>query len=212
MAFISLCPQVVTNRFRDEKVNNKKVVFIGPVGSGKTSAIKQLGGSSVVSTEAKASDMTQHIKPTTTVAMDYGLVTLPDGERIHIYGTPGQERFSFMWDILLPSCDGLVLLLDSSRANPLQDLKFFVQKFKKYIEEGKLVIGVTKSDLKESLSLDQYDVALANLGVTSTVQRVDARQHSCVIKLIYALALWPTDVDEAENKPSELQILLSTSA
>ena len=55
--------------------------------------------------------MTINRKRTTTVALDYGLMKLDAGERIHLYGTPGQERFDFMWDILTKGGLGVVLRL-----------------------------------------------------------------------------------------------------
>ncbi len=74
-------------------MSNYKIIFTGPVGAGKTTAISSLSDIPVLGTDEMASDMTVHRKQTTTVAMDYGLMKLDAGERIHLYGTPGQERF-----------------------------------------------------------------------------------------------------------------------
>jgi len=75
-----------------------KIIFAGPVGAGKTTAISVISDIPIVSTDESASDMTLVRKPNTTVAMDYGLMKLDGQERVHLYGTPGQERFNFMWD------------------------------------------------------------------------------------------------------------------
>lgn len=80
-------------------MSNHKIIFTGPVGTGKTTAISSISDSPVIRTDEQASDMTKDRKQETTVAMDYGVMILGDNERIHLYGTPGQERFSFMWDI-----------------------------------------------------------------------------------------------------------------
>ena len=77
-----------------------KIIFTGPVGVGKTTAIAALSDEPPVQTDASASDMTAVRKGYTTVAMDYGLIQLDENTKIHLYGTPGQERFDFMWDIL----------------------------------------------------------------------------------------------------------------
>lgn len=77
-----------------------KIIFTGPVGVGKTTAIASLSDEPPVQTDASASDMTSVRKGYTTVAMDYGLIQLDENTKIHLYGTPGQERFDFMWDIL----------------------------------------------------------------------------------------------------------------
>ena len=57
--------------------------------------------------------MTVHRKGQTTVAMDYGTLQLDAQTKVHLYGTPGQERFDFMWEILAQGGLGLVLLLDN---------------------------------------------------------------------------------------------------
>ena len=77
-----------------------KLVFAGPVGAGKTTAVQSLSDIEVVSTESVATDETRRLKRTTTVAMDYGVMRLDNGDQVHLYGTPGQKRFDFMWDIL----------------------------------------------------------------------------------------------------------------
>ena len=79
--------------------NIYKIVFAGPVGAGKTTAIKSLSDIEVVSTDASATDDVKLMKATTTVAMDYGLMRLDNGYQVRLYGTPGQKRFDFMWDI-----------------------------------------------------------------------------------------------------------------
>ena len=70
-----------------------KIIFAGPVGAGKTTAIGAISDIPPITTDAVASDMTANRKPNTTVAMDYGLMKLDGLERVHLYGTPGQERF-----------------------------------------------------------------------------------------------------------------------
>ena len=77
-------------------MSNFKIVFSGPVGAGKTTAITSLSDIPPVTTDESASDMTQKRKANTTVAMDYGLMKLDGGERLHLYGTPGQERFELL--------------------------------------------------------------------------------------------------------------------
>ena len=99
-------------------MSNYKIIFTGPVGAGKSTAIAALSDVPPVTTDEQASDMTKDLKPTTTVAMDYGVMKLDGDERIHLYGTPGQERFNFMWDILSEGGLGLVMLLDNTRTDP----------------------------------------------------------------------------------------------
>ena len=119
-----------------------KIIFTGPVGSGKTTAVASLSDIPPVKTDCMATDMTRQRKAETTVAMDYGRVNLSDGVAVHLYGTPGQERFDFMWEILVGGGIGLVLLIDNTRDDPFQDLRFFVNAFGKFIAETGMVIGI----------------------------------------------------------------------
>lgn len=168
-------------------MSNYKIIFTGPVGAGKTTAIRALSDIDVIATDEQASDMTQNRKKTTTVAMDYGLMKLDGGERIHLYGTPGQERFDFMWKILTQGGIGLVLLLDNTRAEPFQDMRFFLNAFDDFIKSTKLAIGVTRTDLANGPGLDEYHAELKKLGMTPPLFEVDARKRLDVVQLVEAL-------------------------
>src|SRR5574343_176302 len=133
-----------------------KIIFTGPVGAGKTTAINSISDLPPIKTDAAASDMTKSKKSATTVAMDYGVMNLPGGEKIHLYGTPGQERFDFMWDILVTGGIGLILLLDNTRADPFVDLKFFLDSFDKFIKDTAVAIGVTQMDISAKPTIEQY--------------------------------------------------------
>ena len=120
-----------------------KIIFTGPVGVGKTTAIAAISDEPPIQTDARASDMTLARKANTTVAMDYGVIRLDESTKVHLYGTPGQERFDFMWEILSQGSIGLILMLDNTRSNPLKDLQFFMEAFADLIEVAPMVIGVS---------------------------------------------------------------------
>jgi signal recognition particle receptor subunit beta len=164
-----------------------KIIFTGPVGAGKTTAISVLSDTPPVSTDARASDMTKDRKSATTVALDYGVMTLSDGEKIHLYGTPGQERFDFMWDILTQGGIGLVLLMDNTRADPFSDLRFFIGKFRDFISQTNLVIGVTQMDMSPRPDLEEYVSQVGELGLKPPIFEVDARNRQDVSILVQAL-------------------------
>ena len=166
---------------------NYKIIFTGPVGSGKSTAISSISDIPVVTTEEMASDMTRNRKPTTTVAMDYGRLDIGEGERIHLYGTPGQERFNFMWDILINGGLGLILLIDNSRNDPFRDLRFFINAFKDFIGETSVVIGVTRMDLKRTPSIDEYYQEVLSLPKKPPIFEVDAREGKDVSMLVQTL-------------------------
>jgi len=168
-------------------MSNKKIIFTGPVGAGKTTAIQTMSDIPIVSTNEEASDMTKDRKPQTTVAMDYGRINIGQKEKIHLYGTPGQERFSFMWDILTKGALGLILLIDNSRDNPQQDLKFYTNAFKDFIEKGDLIIGITRMDDVSTPSIKDYRSWLEELSISAPVFTVDARERQDVSALVQAL-------------------------
>ena len=164
-----------------------KIIFTGPVGVGKTTAIAALSDDPPVQTDASASDMTAVRKGYTTVAMDYGVIRLDENTKVHLYGTPGQERFDFMWGILSKGSMGLILLLDNTRANPLKDLKFFLDSFRDLLQDAPVVVGGTKMDLRNQPGVDVYQQYLAQHGLNVPVFEVDARNEDDVKQLVTAM-------------------------
>jgi len=169
-------------------MNNYKIIFSGPVGAGKTTAVGALSDTPPVRTDTKATDQTRLRKAETTVALDYGLIRLANGSAIHLYGTPGQERFDFMWDILTEGGIGLVLLLDNAGPDPFADLDFFLAAFRGFIGATAVVIGVTRTDVRPVPTLDDYHRELQRHGLDGVpVFEVDAREREDVSLLVEAL-------------------------
>jgi len=168
-------------------MNNFKIIFAGPVGSGKTTAIVTLSDEKPVCTNQSASDMTLNRKAETTVAMDYGTMILDGGDKIHLYGTPGQERFGFMWDVLTKNGLGLILLLDNTRKDPLSDMTFFLSAFKDFINNTAVAIGITQTDITPLVKIDRYYRQIKELGVKAAIFEVDARSHADMSQLVQAL-------------------------
>ena len=166
-----------------------KIIFTGPVGAGKTTAIASISDIEPIRTDENASDMTTRRKPATTVAMDYGMIRIGPKEKVHLYGTPGQERFDFMWEILTKGGIGLVLLLDNTRPAPFEDMRFYVTAFRAFIESTRLVIGVTQMDSCATPTLDEYVRQMKEMDLAAPVFEVDARRRDDVSMLIQALLL-----------------------
>jgi len=161
-----------------------KIIFTGPMGAGKTTAIQAVSEIAVVSTDARNLDRAANTKTTTTVAMDYGEISLDQGDRLRLYGTPGQQRFNFMWEILARGALGLVLLLDNTRSQPLADLALYLDDFAGLIEASGVVVGVTRTDIAATPSVDDYCDYLADLGRVIPVFAVDARNRDDVLMLL----------------------------
>ena len=167
----------------------RKIIFAGPVGAGKTTAIDTISDIPVVSTEQAASDEVALRKANTTVAMDYGVLNLDDGLRVHLYGAPGQDRFDFMWEILTLGGMGLVLLLDRSSERFMADLNHFLNAFERFIRQvdGAVVIGITRNDIAAETGLTPVRQVLQQRGLNVPLFEVDARDKRDVRQLLLAL-------------------------
>lgn len=163
-----------------------KIVFSGPMGAGKTQAISSLSDIDVVSTEAKNTDLDQHTKALTTVGMDYGELTLEGGTSIGLYGTPGQERFNFIWPILSQGALGVVILIDHSADNPIDDLDNYVNTFQK-MYDGRIVVGVSQIDKKPEVAFDIYHKWLDEHNINIPVFPVDMRVKDDVLLLVESI-------------------------
>lgn len=164
-----------------------KLVFAGPVGAGKTTAVQALSDIEVIKTESAASDETRRLKRTTTVAMDYGLMKLANGDQVHLYGTPGQKRFDFMWQIVAENALGLILLIRANAPDPIDDLRTYVKEFREFIGKTGLVVGLTHFESADyQLRRDLCD-ALIELGLPPSVMETDSRKRAHMSILVQAL-------------------------
>jgi signal recognition particle receptor subunit beta len=168
-------------------IGQHKIIFTGPVGAGKTTAITAISDIAPISTEQNATDETKDKKELTTVAMDYGSMRLDNGEMIHLYGTPGQKRFDFMWDLLVEGSLGVIIMLDDANPNPIEDLENFVSAFKDFIDSHAVVVGISRMELGKGLKIEDYHAALIKFNLNVPVFEVDARQHDDVMMLVQAL-------------------------
>src|SRR6201996_7394091 len=162
-------------------------VFTGPMGAGKTTAIRAISDIPPVSTEVANTDRKSHSKESTTVALDYGQLQLEDGTSVRLYGTPGQERFSFMWEILCRGAIGVVLLIDGSTPTALQDLATYAETFRRINSQQPFVIGVGRVDDESGRLLEKYSQTLSNRGIVAPVFGVDVRNREDVLLLIETL-------------------------
>lgn len=168
-------------------VDTYKVVFTGPVGAGKTTAIRSISDNLPMMTDVAATDDTRLRKASTTVAMDFGVIRLGRHEVVHLYGTPGQDRFDFMWEILREGALGLLILVDNARPDPVSDLLRFVDAYDAFIATTAVAVGITRTDLAPAPTRRAHLDALAGRGIHCPVFTVDARDGRDVSLLLQAL-------------------------
>ncbi len=176
-----------------------RLVSAGPVGAGKTTAIQSLSDIEVVRTEANASDNVKTLKKTTTVAMDYGLMKLASGDQVRLYGTPGQKRFDFMWDILTENALGLVLMLRGNSPDPVADLRPYVTEFRDFLDRTSLVVGITHPDQGRWPTRPLAPRELVAMGLPPTAMDTDARSRAHMATLVKALIYGIDPFNNAEE-------------
>jgi len=108
-----------------------KIVVTGPFAAGKTTLIRTISEITVLSTERGITDDTRARKAETTVAMDFGRITIDRDLVLYLFGTPGQERFDFMWEILGEGMLGYVLLVDADRPETLAEAAGILDAFRR---------------------------------------------------------------------------------
>lgn len=181
-----------------------KFIFTGTPGAGKTTAIAAISDTPPVSTDMDSTDELRVIKDKTTVAMDFGELTLEGGEKVFLYGTPGQERFRHMWEILIRGGLGLILLIDNSRPDPLDDLAMYLGNFREFIQSTGAVIAITRSDIKDDPDIGGYQEVMSDLGMVLPIIHADPRQREDVLMLLDMLIsiveLNQPELDVAESE------------
>ena len=158
-----------------------KIVVTGPFNAGKTEFIKTISDIPVVSTEKRITTEDRGIKAETTVAMDYGRVNL-DGDTLYLYGTPGQTRFDFMWEILSGEMDAFIVLADSTDAPSFPEVADLIKLFSGYVTVPHLVVA-NKTDLEGAAKLTDVRRG-TQVGSNVTIMPAAAIQKSSVRQVL----------------------------
>jgi signal recognition particle receptor subunit beta len=165
-----------------------KILFTGTTGAGKTTAIGVVSEVPPIRTDVRNTDPNVS-KALTTAGLDYGELTLDNGEKLRLYGTPGQKRFDFMWKVLSRGALGLIILIDNSGPDPLAELDIYLTGFAQLISDAGCVVAVGRTDTHPKPDMEAYAKHLESRDVLCPVLKTDVRQPVEVIQLLELLLL-----------------------
>ncbi len=165
-----------------------KMVVTGPFSAGKTEFIKTVSEIDVVSTERKITDETKSVKEATTVAMDFGRITVDEDLVLYLFGTPGQKRFDFMWEILSEGMLGFIVLIDSVRPETFREARRILDVFSGYGATTPYIVAANKQDLPDAWPPEDLRIALKidrNVKVLPCVATDKESVKTVLLELLY---------------------------
>jgi hypothetical protein len=166
-----------------------KMVVTGPFNAGKTEFIRTVSEIETVSTERRISSEIERIKNTTTVAMDFGRITIDNDLVLYLFGTPGQKRFDFMWEILSEGMLGFIVMVDSTRPETFREARKILETFRAYAPTP-YVVAANKQDRADAWDIEDMRIALRldpKIKLLNCVATKKESVKSVLLELLYAI-------------------------
>ncbi|WP_071191529.1 ATP/GTP-binding protein [Trichormus sp. NMC-1] len=164
------------------------LIVTGTVGAGKSTFIRSVSEIEVVDTDTRATDETALLKQRTTVAFDFGRLQFGPDMALHLYGTPGQSRFDFMWDILIRKAHAYILLIAAHRPKEFRHARKIL-KFMQERAQIPMIIGLTHTDCPGAWSEEDVYLAIGyvNEAERPPMIRVNPNEGESVAEAVIAL-------------------------
>ncbi|MDB5769091.1 MAG: GTPase-like protein [Collimonas fungivorans] len=154
-----------------------RIVLLGPMGIGKTTAIRSLCGDMMVDCDVPNMDPVSSEKTSTTVGADFGVVDLDGGEQLHIYGSPGQDRFDFVRGWLLSMAIGVVVMIDANEAGAVDMAEQYLRTVHAVSETMPCMLLLARPISPEASNRFASKLTSA-LGIAVPMIAVDVREKS----------------------------------
>lgn len=164
-----------------------RIVLFGPMGIGKTTAIRSLCGTDAVDCDVVNLDTDSHSKATTTVGADFGVVRMEGAEELHVYGSPGQERFGFLRQWLLNLAVGVMVLVDAEDPGALDQVEKTIHEVRQYAPAAAIVVLSARQASLETLQHFSQQLA-QRVGQAIPVLEVDVRDREQMLGALELLA------------------------
>ncbi len=201
----------ITQRIQPNAMPSYKVVLLGSPGSGKTTAIHAASDGKALSSEVSATDSVASAKANTTVGIDYADIILDDADdnqaiKIKLFGTPGQIKYNFVWDMVAKDANAFIILLDMSRPEPLLYLNFYLKFLKNEIgKSNNIYCALTHCETYSGSVSNMIYCIEDDFPGLAGVYRVDARNKDdllIMIEDIYPQIKSLSQVNSLQNKLS----------
>ncbi|WP_052298569.1 GTP-binding protein [Vulcanisaeta moutnovskia] len=134
-------------------IKTVKIVIAGPYGAGKTTFVKTLSEVLPIETDVPIMKSSIDGKKSTTVAFDYGRMKVREDLVVHLFGVPGQERFSFMWKIIARGMHGYLFIVDSSSEEKVKESLGMYSFFRENFPSTPHVIAANKQDAPTAVDI-----------------------------------------------------------
>lgn len=165
-----------------------RLIVTGAVDTGKSSLVRAVSEIKTVDIEPQATAQTSLLQGKATIALDYGRVHFDPDMSIQLYGTPGQPRFDFIWDLLMRRAHASIVLVAANRPGNFHSTSRLLSFLETRVQIP-MIIGLTHTDCAGAWSMEDVAIALgyANPKTRPTMVKVNPTQKASVVKALRTL-------------------------